>query len=136
MIYLDSSILLELYLDGSRAREARGILDLPETKVSSVLMIVEVPVVLRRVLHRPKEAKVLARALERFDNDLLAIGITEAMSEVALRIRSDRRFTQCRSLDAIHACTALLLREWTGFSVRVETFDSQLADLAAEFGLR
>jgi hypothetical protein len=36
----------------------------------------------------------------------------------------------------MHACTALLMREWTGRAVRVETFDSRLARLAAELDLR
>lgn len=48
MIYVDSSILLELYLDGPRATDARAILDEPETKVASWLLTVEIPVVLRR----------------------------------------------------------------------------------------
>ena len=50
MIYLDSSILLELYLGGGRAERARAILDEPEAKAASWLLMVEVPVVLRRLI--------------------------------------------------------------------------------------
>jgi hypothetical protein len=50
-------------------------------------------------------------------------------------VRSDRGFAQCRALDAIHACTALLMREWTGRAVRLATFDERLAKLGAELRL-
>jgi predicted nucleic acid-binding protein len=66
MIYLDSSVLLELYLDGARAAQARAILDLPEAKVASWPLTVEVPVVLRRALSRPGDRKVLALLLKEW----------------------------------------------------------------------
>lgn len=135
MIYLDSSVLLELYLDGARSSEARAVLDEPESKVASWLLMVEVPVVLRRALGAERHADVLARALERFDADVEDIGLVDSLTDVALRVRSDRRFARCRALDAVHACTALLLREWTGHAVRLETFDGRLGELAEELGL-
>lgn len=57
------------------------------------------------------------------------MGLIDAMTDVAIRIRSDARFSRCRALDAIHACTALLMREWTGQAVRLETFDRRLLEL-------
>jgi len=136
MIYLDSSVLLELYLDGARAAQARAILDLPEAKVASWQLMVEVPVVLRRALSRPGDRKVLARCLERFDADVDDIGLVDSLTDVGIRVRSDHRFARCRALDAIHACTALLLKEWTGHAVRLETFDERLGLLAGELNLR
>ncbi|MCJ7627384.1 MAG: PIN domain-containing protein, partial [Longimicrobiales bacterium] len=59
MIYLDSSVLLELYLGGSRREEARAVLDEPVTKASSLLLAVEVPVVLRRLLGGPDSKEEL-----------------------------------------------------------------------------
>jgi predicted nucleic acid-binding protein len=135
VIYLDSSVLLELYLGGSRSADARRVLDQPEAKVASFLLMVEVPVVLRRALPRDGDATVLARALERFDRDLEAIALVDSLTDVGLRVRSDRRFARCRALDAVHTCTALLLREWTGHSVRLETFDDRLGELAGQLGL-
>lgn len=136
MIYLDSSVLLELYLGRERAVEAREILDRPETKMASWLLLVEVPIVLRRALHRAADRKALAACLERLDADVHDIGLVDSLTDVAIRVRSDGRFAQCRSLDAVHACTAMLLREWTGRAVRLETFDGRLAALATEVGLR
>ena len=74
-------------------------------------------------------------ALRRFEADLIDITLVDTFVDTVTRIRSDPRFARCRTLDAIHACTALLLREWTGQSVRVATFDRRLSDLAAELGL-
>lgn len=58
------------------------------------------------------------------------------LTDVGVRIRSDDRFARCRALDAVHACTALRLREWTGHADRLGTFDQKLAELAAELHLR
>jgi len=135
MIYLDASVLLELYLAGPRAHQARAILDEPEAKVASWLLLVEVPVLLRRALPDPAQREVLAACLERFDADLEAIGLVDSLTDVGIRVRSDARFARCRALDAVHACTALLLREWTGRAVRVATFDARLGELAAELRL-
>jgi predicted nucleic acid-binding protein len=136
LIYLDSSVLLELYLDQPRANEAREILDRPDVKIASWLLLVEVPIVLRRALHGPEYRQVLTACFDRLDEDVQDIGMVDALTDVAIRVRSDHRFAQCRSLDAIHACTALLLREWTGRAVRLETFDDRLARLASELDLR
>jgi predicted nucleic acid-binding protein len=135
MIYLDSSVLLELYLGGARADEARAMLDEPETKVASWLLMVEVPIVLRRALSTPKQLDVLAACLERFDADAESVALVDSLTDVGLRVRSDPRFARCRALDAIHAGTALLLREWTGRGVRLATFDARLGELAADLGM-
>lgn len=135
MILIDSSVLLELYLDNERAGEARDILDRPEPKVASWLVMVEVPIVLRRVFDGPDDGAVLAACLDRFDRDIDDIALVDALTDVGLRVRSDLRFARCRSLDAIHACTALLLREWTGRPVRLATFDRRLEELGQELYL-
>jgi predicted nucleic acid-binding protein len=135
MIYIDSSVLVELYLGGPRKDAARSILDQPETKVSSWLLAVEVPILLRRILAGPDRGDDLEACLARFDRDVEDIGLVDSLTDVALRIRSDRRFATCRGLDAVHACTALLLREWTGHSVRMATFDARLQDLAGDLNL-
>ena len=136
MIYLDSSVLLELYLGQPKANQAREILERPDAKIASWLLLVEVPIVLRRALHGAEHRELLMACFDRLDEDVQQIGLVDALTDVAIRIRSDHRFAQCRSLDAIHACTALLLREWTGRAVRLETFDDRLARLASELDLR
>ena len=136
MIYLDSSVLLELYLNRSHAAHAQELIDALESKISSFLLLVEVPIALRRALSRREDEATLARGLDRFDEDLKRIGLLDSLTDVAIRVRSDRRFSRCRALDAVHACSALLMREWTGHAVRLETFDGRLEQLAVELGLR
>ena len=135
MVYLDSSVLLELYLGGPQSEAARAYLDRPENKVASWLLAVEVPIVLRRLLGGPDRREELAACLARFDQDVEDIGLVDSLTDVALRIRSDHRFLRCRALDAVHACTAMLLREWTGHAVELATFDSRLQELATDLHL-
>lgn len=135
MIYVDSSVLLELYLGGPRSEEARKVLDEPENKVASWLLAVEVPIVLRRLLGGAGSGEDLQACLSRLDQDVEDIGLVDSLTDVALRIRSDHRFARCRALDAVHACTAMLLREWTGHAVRMATFDARLQELAVALNL-
>ena len=131
MLYIDSSVLLELYFGGTRWKEAQALLYGPDRKISSWLLMIEVPVVLRRRL----EGRALEQALARFDDDAREIAFVDSSTDVSLRVRSDERFASCRSLDAIHACTALLMREWTGMRVQLMTFDQRLTALAQAFAL-
>ncbi|MDP2307911.1 MAG: PIN domain-containing protein [Pseudomonadota bacterium] len=136
MIYLDSSVLLELYLGQPRADEARALLAAPLPLVSSWLLAVEVPVVLRRALSaRPVDAPLLAAALARFDADVEAVSLFSDTAGVARRVRADARLAHCRTLDAIHAASALLLQEMAGTSVSFATFDRRLGDVAARLPL-
>ena len=136
MIYVDSSVLLTLYLSQPRYLEARDVLGVPEPKVSSWLLAVEVPLVLRRVLGaRPRDRRLLEAALSACDADCRALNLYGELPEVAARVRSNARFAACRALDAIHLATALLIREESGLAVRLASFDERLRSAAAEFGL-
>ena len=48
---------------------------------------------------------------------------------------SDLRFARCRAMDAVHAGTALPLRERTGQAVHMATYDTRLKSVAAELNL-
>ena len=136
MIYLDSSLLLELYLSQPRADEAQRVLAFDEPKVSSWLLAIEVPVVLRRALGRdPRNRSLLADALVRFDEDLKAVSLIERLAGVADRVRHEERFSECRTLDALHAAAALEIQAMAGHPVRMATFDRRLGELAKSLGL-
>lgn len=134
MIYVDSSVLLSVYLSQPRAAEARLLLATPETKVSSWLLAIEVPIVLRRLL-LANDPALLKSALLAFDADLPGIHLYAALPEIAARIRSDARFSQCRALDALHIAAALLLKEELSRPIVVATFDERQRQLAAHCGL-
>jgi uncharacterized protein len=136
VIYVDSSVLLAIYLTRPQAGDARGILALPEPKVASWLLAVEVPVVLRRALGgRPADRRLLDRALGAFDADCRAVHLYDGLPDVAARVRSDQRFSRCRAFDAVHLATAVLVREETGAAVQIATFDEALRTAATTFAL-
>lgn len=136
MIYLDSSVLLHVYLGQAHAEEAREILGRPAEKVASWILAIEVPVVLRRLLGgSTKRARSLRDALELFDRDCRAISLFANLPDLASRIRQEPRFARCRALDAIHAGTALQLQEMANHPVYMATFDDDLASTATSLGL-
>lgn len=136
MIYVDASVLLAVYLSQPRSHEARAILALPDQKVASWLLAIEVPVVLRRVLGpRPRDRRLLEAALLAFDQDCRALHLYAGLPEIASRVRSDERFASCRALDAVHLATALLLREESNVQLQLATFDDRLRGAAATFAV-
>ena len=134
MVYLDSSVLLEMYLDQPKATEAQQILSAPGSKVSSWLLMVEVPVVLRRAL-TARPARVLNKLLAVFDEDARALHLFDSWPEIDARVRQDARFSKCRALDAIHLASAILVGEELGRPVQLATFDEGLRKAALTFDL-
>jgi len=135
MLYIDSSVLLEIYLAQSKQQIATGWLSRPDAKVSSWLLAIEVPIVLQRVLQSSANQQLLSQCLTRFDQDIQSISLAADFADLAARARQDGRFASCRALDAIHAGTALQLQQATNHVVHVATFDQRLADLATRLGL-
>ena len=137
MIYLDSSLLLTIYLSQPGAAEGRQVLGLRDPKVSSWLLAVEVPIVLRRALAgRPADRTLLDAALAAFDADVAALHLISDLPEIARRVRTDLRLSGCRALDALHVATALHVQEETGSRLSLATFDESQRRLASGLGLR
>lgn len=134
MIYVDSSVLLTIYLSQPRAQDARLLLGSAEAKVSSWLLAIEVPIVLRRSLGA-REVALLGDALAAFDADLQGLHLYAGLPEIANRVRTDVRLAQCRALDAIHVASAMLVREESGQPLTLATFDCDQQRLAAACGL-
>jgi len=136
LIYLESSILLEVYLGQARALDAKAILAAPEEKVASWVLAIEVPVVLRRVgASGLLGSDALEELLARFDADVAGLSLWSGLEQVASRVRSDARLARCRSLDAIHVASAMLLREETALPVMVASLDDRIREVAQSVGL-
>lgn len=135
MIYLDSSVLLEVYLDQAKVKEAQALLRRKEAFVSSWLLAVEVPTVLRRTLSKKGDQPLLEEALERFDEDVRRISLFEELAEVAGRVRHEAVYGQLRTLDVLHVASAVQLQSMTGQPVFMATFDERLAAAAKKMGL-
>ena len=137
MLYIDSSVLLADYLDQPAAAHARAAWSRDHELVSSVLLAVEVPIVLRRALAgRDATADtLLAGRLSRLDDDLTRISLLTDLTASVERIRQDARLSASRTLDALHAAAALQFHEATEGQVTVLTADRRLAALCADIGL-
>ena len=127
--YVDSSVLIEVYLQQPRAQMARRALALDAHRFSSLLLAIEIPVVLRRTL------KDSGAALEVFDEDMRAIHLVNRFNEVAARVRADERLSRARSLDAFHLATAMQLRDDLDDPVHVLTMDERMRSVAIDVGL-
>jgi len=131
VIYLDSSLLLEVYLGQSRAADARDLLRADPIHVSSRLLAIEVPVVLRRALAAaPDDRPLLDAAMQRFDADARAISFYDDIAAIAGRVRLDPRLAGCRSIDAAHVAAALLLQEELGARLIFGTLDVRMSEAA------
>jgi hypothetical protein len=137
VLYLDSSVLLADYLDQPTAAAARAAWDRDEERVSSVLIAVEVPIVLRRALGGRSAAAdaLLEGRLRRFDEDVSRVSLLTDLAASVARIRQDPRFSASRSLDALHAAAAFEFHEATEGQVSVLTADRRLAALCSGLGL-
>lgn len=136
MLYVESSLLLEVYLGQPRAALAQSVLAVPRSRVSSRLLSVEVPIVLRRTLAALPDAEAaVTTRLGWFDADSSALSFHEALDLIAKRVRSDARLTQCRALDAIHVATALVTQEGTDRPVIMGSLDGRVRTVARSVGL-
>lgn len=136
MIYLDSSVMLSVYLDEDGADDIIRIIEGRTTLVGSWLLPMEVYVSLRRNVGRVVEAQSFVEdTLSRFDEDLGDIELMEDVGAVSDRIRDDPRLARCRTLDAIHVASALWWQESTASPVRVATLDRRVAEVSQAVGL-
>jgi len=136
MIYLDSSVVLSVYLDEDGTDDIIRIIEGRTTLVGSWLLPMEVYVSLRRNVGRVVEAQSFVEdTLSRFDEDLGDIELMEDVGAVSDRIRDDPRLARCRTLDAIHVASALWWQESTASPVRVATLDRRVAEVSQAVGL-
>ena len=63
------------------------------------------------------------------------MSLIERLAGVADRVRHEERFSECRTLDALHAAAALEIQAMAGHPVRMATFDRRLGELAKSLGL-
>jgi len=132
-IYVDSSVLLAVLLGHPQAETAARIWDGHPRRLTSILFEAEC----RTVLRRADRAGRLALGLPEFERDL-----SQALTQVSLhdlergvldRLASLPELGSCRTLDAVHLATAVLLRERLG-TLLFATFDRDLARCARGLG--
>lgn len=135
--YFDSSILLAGLLDQPGSDVLVPLWDKEPARVSSILIETECVTVLRRAaaLQPPDMAAAfLASRLELLDRYLAGIALVDLDSEIVRCLRMERRLGGCRTLDAVHLATALLVREQSETPLSLCSQDARMREVAAGLG--
>lgn len=137
--YYDSSILLAALLNQAGKEALVACWDRDLDRVSSVFLEAECVTVLRRAsaIQRPGTAeRFLADRLALLDRYLEAITLKDVDAEVMAWLRGEPRLDRCRTLDAIHLATVLLLQSQSDEPLTLWSLDDRLRTAARDLGLR
>ncbi len=135
--YFDSSILLAALLDQPGKEALVPLWDNEPERVSSVLTEAECVTVLRRVAKaQPAELAeaFLDARLEMLDRYLDGISLMGFDGEIARCLREEARLGACRTLDAVHLATAILIREQSQTTLALCSQDARMRRVAADLG--
>lgn len=138
-VYFDSSAVLEMLFQQTNAEECIKIWSAEPDGHSSLLLVAECVVNIRKAgtAGRPKVPQ--ARVNER-----LAVlrELTRAMSlrqiddEVIEIVQARPELARCRTLDALHIASALLLQQHLDEPLKLCSLDTRQRDLAQSLGLK
>jgi predicted nucleic acid-binding protein len=129
--YFDSSVILSILFNEQRQNEAYSLWKNADIKVSSLLILIETTVSLRRAYKGSNyDDRWYNKKSSELSEYLQSISYMVIDNKIAERIESNREIAGCRSLDAIHIATALEYREITGENLNLYTFDDSMHGLA------
>ncbi len=126
-LYVDSSALMKRYLSEQGSEVAERLIAGDPRRVTCQITEVEI----RRNLARLLQGEDLIGARRQFQSDLTYFAIINIDSVTCGRAAVIAEQTQCRSLDALHVASALLVGKSTIFL----TFDVRQAQAARSAGL-
>jgi uncharacterized protein len=140
ILYVESSGLLGLYLqEGDRRAEIIRAVELASVKYTSPLSLVEVRSGLARARYRDNPPRLraagYARALTDFLSDWDSFFFIEIDRRILERAGALAEQHRLRAYDAVHLAAALELSDTATDSVRVSTWDRELAAAAEAEGL-
>ena len=101
-LYLDSSVLLKVYLDEPDSATAQLVLGSDETWVSAGITLVEV----RRTLSREYDGPELSDARAQFQRDWENVEVVDMDRGICERAAELAELTGSRTLDALHLAAA------------------------------
>ncbi|GMV42732.1 MAG: hypothetical protein AMXMBFR64_44480 [Myxococcales bacterium] len=135
--FIDSSVVLSILLGQPQAREAAALWDAHPRRAASILLEAECRTVLRRTARaratvlppdwRPSSERLLEEWLE-------SVSLHAVTPKVVARLGAEHVLGGCRTLDALHLSTALLLRDRVGADLVLITFDRDMAEMARSLG--
>lgn len=138
--YIDASVVIAILRGEASAPVAEALWSAADSRVSSLLLRAECVTVLRRaasLVPGPQRAAWRVAARARLNGMLEAVMLKTFDDSVLHVLESEERLGACRTLDAIHLATALLLREHCDdpADLVVCTFDERMASASRTVGL-
>lgn len=135
--YVDSSVPLAILLGQAHAAVAAALWDGHPRRVASIVLEAECRTVLRRAARavggesRETWLRDRERSLESWLDGLALLDVDRTVVD---RLGAEPALGTCRTLDALHLASALLLRERLGPGLVICTFDRALAAAARAAG--
>jgi predicted nucleic acid-binding protein len=136
--YFDSSVLLSIILDQERQEQALSLWQNATEKTSSILLRIETLVSLRRNYANNKNnlgTNWLSEKNSILNGYLDEVDCLNVSNKVEKVIIKNNDLCKCRSLDAIHIATALIIKSnIIGDNINFYTFDTNMHEIAMNFG--
>lgn len=135
--YFDSSLLLSILTGDPQVALGVSLWRQYEDRVSSYLLEIESLIVLRRLSLQNKKiysTSWLQEGEDRLGHYLEEISLKPVDSAILEIIRTEKKLSGCRALDAIHLATALFFRVAADQEFSFCTFDKDLGAQAKQFG--
>lgn len=132
--YFDSSAVLAFILGQTEGKRMLDIWAGQDSRCSSILMKAECLINLRR--HSLRLPKGASRNWMQERASLLGSALEEIhLKEIDVRVLSvlerEAGLAECRTLDALHLATAMLMREHAGEGFKLVTLDDRMRKTAA-----
>ena len=135
--YYDSSFILSVVLEERSDIDISSLWDSETERLSSALMKIECIISIRRAGQRqnlPTEDSWTAERIEAIDRYFGAITFKQVDDSIEQAIRDESRFSQCRTLDAIHLATARYFARYLDEPLQICTLDKRMREVANQMG--
>ena len=135
--YIDSSFLLSLVFEDINYEKSVEIWNNLDRSYSSLLLEIECRINLFKYSVRMKMDHTEYKAKEGvLDHLLFCINRKTVDNEISLEIRNNDRLKRARSLDSIHLATAFILNKLSDTGLLMCSYDKQMLQVAASFGVK
>ena len=132
--YFDSSVILSLVKKDIHSAIAKKIWDASHDKVSSILLEAECFIVLRRLFSDSNNKDKVLDFEAELDNILTSMHLRVMDHKITEIVRSEKKLSGCRSLDALHLATALYYKNHGPEDFFIATFDQKMVATAKKLG--
>ncbi|MDQ6809149.1 MAG: PIN domain-containing protein [Verrucomicrobiota bacterium] len=138
-VYFDSSVLLEVLFRQPRAGQCIKIWSAERDRHSSLLLVAECVINIRKAgfsgAAKVRDAFVSER-LATLEKLAKAMSLRQIDDEVIEILQTRPELARCRTLDALHVASALLLQEHLDEPLEICSLDKRQREMAQAVGLK